>query len=251
VAQKYPKPPIIEAVLHLRYGTPFDDGALKRIPRLLRVEYPKAKEEADFKLDVELKLIPTKSPPATVVDKGARLLSENDQRVVVVRSSSVVFGHYAPYCGWDEFVEAAHLIFDTLRDKLGYRPVSSVGLRYINRLDVPLPPGGGDLQPSDYLQVGTALPDVDIFQSMNGFQALAEMALSHDRLVARVQAAAAVPALIDHGSLLLDIDVIAQHDIPPKPDEFWALVGRMRDDKNKIFEKCVTDRARELFGWKP
>lgn len=252
VPQKYPKPPIIEAVLHVRYSSPMTDGELKRIPRLLQSEFPKSKEESEFQLKVRLeKGQPTGTPEPSVVDQGARLLSDNDQRVVVSRRAAVLFSYHAPYPDWEAFVTSAHFVFDTLRDKLGYKPISSIGLRYVNRLDIPFTGNESLMVPSDYLLVGVTLPENGITDTVRMFTGLVEVDIKHDRLIGRIQAATAGSALIEHASLLFDIDVIAQFDVPSKADEFWALVGRMRDAKNAIFESAVTDKARQLFGWTP
>lgn len=257
MAQKYPKPPIIEAVLHVRYAAPLTDSEMKRIPRLLASEYPKSTEESEFQLEFRVeKGVPTGTPQVQVSDSGTRMLSANDQRIVVTRQGgmthqgSVLYGYYAPYQGWDDFVEGARFVFDALREKLGYKEMSSIGLRYVNRIDVPLNDGTPFL-PAEYLLAGVALPQNSVTSALRLFQGMAEIEINHDRLVSRVSAATAQEALINHASLVFDIDIISQVDVPKKPEEFWALLGRMRDAKNDIFESGVTDKARQLFGWQP
>lgn len=252
MAQKYPKPPIVEATLQLRFGSAFTGTELSRISRLLQRRYPKSQPEVDFQLAVEIKGgIPetaASNVPPNIVDKGFRLLSDDDQRIVITRTKSVLFAHQAPYPGWDLFLTEARAVFDTVREKLGFRQVAFVGLRYTNRIDVPLGASQETVVPGDYLLAGPALPNIPISPAVRMYQLVADVDLSIDRLVARVQAATLPPALINHASLLLDIDIIGQHDVPQKPDEFWELVGRMRQAKNEIFEACITDNARQLFG---
>ena len=244
--QKYTKPPIVEAVLHVRYREPMTAGQVRRISALLKSRYPNSREEADFQMVAEAGGKKVLIPKAVQVDTGNRLVSGNDQLVVVTRPSSVLFAHQAPYPGWEAFIGQAHFVFDTLRDKIGVRTVSSVGLRYVNRIDIPSPEGR--INPTDYLSIGVAVPSTGLVESSRLFQVLSEVDLNHDKLVARIGAATAVPALIGYVALLLDIDIIAQADVPAKAVDFWALVARMRDDKNTIFESCVTDKARALFG---
>lgn len=96
--------------------------------------------------------------------------------------------------------------------------------------------------------LGPALPNIPIFPTVRTYQLVADIDLRVDQLVARVQAATLEPALINHASLLLDIDIMAQHHVPQKINELWELVSRMRQAKNEIFEACVTEKARQLFG---
>jgi uncharacterized protein (TIGR04255 family) len=250
VPQKYPKPPAVEAILQFRYGTPFDNGALKRIPRLLKSGYPNAKPERDFQLNIEMN--PTenqvRNTQANVVDEGVRLTSTNDDRTIIVRKRSIAFAWLAPYPGWDAYFPAACEVFETVREKTGVRQVISIGLRYINRIDIPTA-AGTSIFPSHYLNFGAGLPSIDVFRALNAIDLGVEMALKRDGVVARMNAATAAPVLIDHVSLLLDIDIIASL-ISPKVDDQWSLVADMRDYKNQIFEACITDKSRELFGWK-
>jgi len=58
----------------------------------------------------------------------------------------------------------------------------------------------------------------------------------------------ATPApLMAHQSLLLDIDLFAAGLNLHRDEELWDLVGKIRDHKNRIFESCVTDKAKALF----
>jgi uncharacterized protein (TIGR04255 family) len=249
VSQKYPKPPIVEAILQLRYGSALTDADLARLTRLLQPSYPKAKPEEDVHVAVQIKDgVPSSSQTATAVDKGARLLSDDDLRVVVTRTQTILFAYQAPYPGWDHFFAQAREIFDTVRDKLGYRQVTTVGLRYTNRIDVPLGASQETVIPGDYMVVGPALPNISISSAVRAYQLVADVELRTDGLAARIQAATLEPALIHHASLLLDVDIMATHDVPQKSDDLWALVARMRQAKNEIFEACITDRARQLFG---
>lgn len=247
VSQKYNKPPVVEAILHVRFAAEFSASDLERMPRLLNSQYPKSKAEADFELQFEFGTQTAKPPKAIPVDTGVRLTSANDQKIIVVRKTHIIFGFRAPYQGWDEFYSSARLVFDTVREKLSYKPIKGIGLRYVNRIDIPIAQEGALVTPSDYLTVSVGLPNTAITAITRGFQSVTEIELNHDRLVARVVSATADPALINHASLLLDIDIIAEREIPQKAEEFWAFVGRMRDSKNALFETLVTDRARALF----
>jgi len=53
--------------------------------------------------------------------------------------------------------------------------------------------------------------------------------------------------LVGHTSVLLDIDVYFDRDVPQADDELWAAAERLHVAKNNVFEGAITDRARELF----
>ena len=54
--------------------------------------------------------------------------------------------------------------------------------------------------------------------------------------------------LPDHAAILLDIDVFTIHPVPTTGAELTRTLNEMRDEKNAIFEACLTDEARGLFG---
>jgi uncharacterized protein (TIGR04255 family) len=62
-----------------------------------------------------------------------------------------------------------------------------------------------------------------------------------------VNTATAPSPLIDHVSLLLDMDLFKDQNLPQKDDELWDLLAAYRKQKNMLFEAFITDRARGLF----
>ena len=62
-----------------------------------------------------------------------------------------------------------------------------------------------------------------------------------------MNAATVQSPLIDHVSLLLDIDLFKDQNVPQKDNEVWELFSHLHRQKNKIFEAFITDKARELF----
>lgn len=53
--------------------------------------------------------------------------------------------------------------------------------------------------------------------------------------------------LINHTSLLLDIDVFRTDNIPLNDVDLWKTIDEARDIKNKIFKACITQKTEELF----
>ena len=52
--------------------------------------------------------------------------------------------------------------------------------------------------------------------------------------------------LLGHRSFVIDQDI--GKDNPPQNDDgIYNLLNQIRVTKNRVFEACITDRARELF----
>jgi uncharacterized protein (TIGR04255 family) len=54
--------------------------------------------------------------------------------------------------------------------------------------------------------------------------------------------------LINHVSMVLDIDVFRTEQIPGRDNDLWTCIDAVRPLKNTIFEACITDEARRLFA---
>jgi uncharacterized protein (TIGR04255 family) len=118
-------------------------------------------------------------------------------------------------------------------------------VRYINRLDVPVP-SGERIDPSLYLTNLPNFPGQDA-ASFDGFNAQVVFAIPDISAGVRVATAGVPSPLIDHVSLVLDLDVYLLVDLPNRPDDIYELLEKLHKAKNDVFEACITERARELF----
>jgi|GEM_PF-3243268 len=240
VHPNYEKPPILEAVIQLEFGDQLDEAGLKRAADAVPAEYSSRKGETGF----QIKMTAT-GPVHEAIGKGWRLSDVGAQKVVVLRPSVIAVARLAPYPGWDTFFSDAWDVFCRVRTKVGYRKVSSVALRYVNRLDIPndrVSAGYGD-----FVNVGlpAALPELG---SSKAFLTQADyypVEGPADRVILRT--ATAEPALISHASLILDLDVMSNKEVPQTEVDLQKLMHKLRETKNRIFQACITSQAEALF----
>ena len=118
--------------------------------------------------------------------------------------------------------------------------VTRAALRYINRLDLPLPLK--DFK--DYLrtvpEVSPSLP-----QGLSGFFMQLHIPQEDLDALAVINETIVPPRKPDTVSVILDIDLFKEKNLGL--DEAWSMFDRFHVRKNEIFEGCITDRARELF----
>jgi uncharacterized protein (TIGR04255 family) len=176
---------------------------------------------------------------------GYELSSLDRSRVLNFNVEHVLFSQLAPYPGWDEFIRRVKRDWEWFRKRVGIHPVSRVGVRYINRIDVP----EQRIRPDDYLSVTPRIPDV-LGGAVEAYSMQVEVPLAKEgkrriKLTTGTVARNVVPGSV---GLLLDIDVIDLDGLPTKTDDGWALLEELRKAKNHIFEASVTDAARKLFG---
>jgi uncharacterized protein (TIGR04255 family) len=115
-------------------------------------------------------------------------------------------------------------------------------VRYINRLDLPLP-----LEDfKDYLRT---VPEVssDLPQGLSGL--LMQLAIPQEDIGALLLLNEALLPSPDPDtvSILLDIDLFRELETSIDEEELWRTLDQFRVRKNYVFEACITERTKELI----
>jgi uncharacterized protein (TIGR04255 family) len=244
-AGRYARPPIAEAVIECRFGSAISQATLARFVRNAAQEYPVA--ERTYEISAQFRVTAAGQAPEVKPElkfSGYKLTGRDQADLVILGLDRIATIRLAPYCGWDNFINTAKQNYENLRKISGYRNLVRVATRYVNRLDIPI----GDaavLRTEDYLlvepRIPPAIPKINFFST--GFVG----AVPEIEGQVIVNAGTVPSPLIDNASLLLDIDLFKEQNLPRKEQEIWELLATLRRHKNVIFEAFVTDRARELF----
>lgn len=239
----YPRAPITEAVLEVRFAHPIAREVIDRATSLIEKEYFYNEEEQSVNISME---IAGKPPTVTTEWEGRKLSSLDRADVAIFRRSAFVCSRLAPYFGWEGFQASIEKAWAALRrHHIGPVDAARVGLRYVNRIDIPVREGAV-LNVEDYLNFLPRSPQ-QFGMPMLEYLVQAQRPIGTDDLFFNIISSTVPSPLINMTSFSLDLDVYRQINIPKREEELWALISRMRDHKNFIFEACITERARELF----
>lgn len=236
----YDAPPIIEAVIQFRFAESLPKARRsKMLARLVR-NYPNKRELQSVGANVDFQ----KQEAAFVAEPQSRLSSVDETDVLVVDSDALTWSRLAPYQGWEGLADRVKKDSQIVIDTVGLRKLSRLGVRYVNRIDIPAK--NEIVWYEKYLSINLTLPKM--CEAVNSYGWRFEREFVDEQLLAVVQSATAVPVIPDHAAFLLDIDIVRSHDIPQKWDEVFLLIERMRKLKNEIFESSITDLARASFA---
>ena len=244
VGVAYSRAPITEAVIELRFADPVKDAAIERaVRRLSGPQYPHSDKEMSRELTLDFeKAAVAKS---SVQWSGYNLSSADRTDHTLLRTSAFLGSRLAPYQGWEQFCSRVQGDWEKVRRDLGTPKIARVGVRFINRIDVPAQPNS-QIDPSDYLRVGIAIPRLDLGPTSNYLLQVSRR-FDDGNGVVTISSGTATSPVAGYQSLLLDIDVCREADIPANDAELWSLVRGFREKKNTIFESIVTDASRKLF----
>lgn len=127
-------------------------------------------------------------------------------------------------------------------DELNIDEFERVGLRYVNRIDIPLSKGTG-INTDDYVTIKLDGPRQDL-GIIEEFQMRVVKPTEKEGIhYALVLATTAAP-MPGFSSILLDIDVFTRVPTPASGEKLMSALDEMRAEKNNIFEECLTDKAR-------
>lgn len=238
----YPKAPITEAVIDLRVELPENVGLepLKHAHDGQEAAYPRVEQMnvAVGHMEVGKQVTTTASTRAV----GYWYRSGDGKQIYQARLDGFTMSRLAPYERWESFRDEARRLWNIYKGAADPRSIVRVAVRYINRIDIPLP-----LQDfKDYLRT---VPEVspDLPQGLAGYFMRLAIPLDEIKSVCLLNEAIIEPAAPNTVSVVLDIDVFRTVDLPGDDEAIWSFVDELRHRKNSVFEACITDKARELF----
>jgi uncharacterized protein (TIGR04255 family) len=239
-------PPIIEAVVDIDCDlsplVPFAEVEEKaRVA--LKDRYPVAERRFEYEYEVHPAELKQETRMAVVAYQH---LTSDRRQLVQVRRSGYSFNRLAPYTSLDDYVPEIERTWRLFVDLLRPIAIRRIGLRYINRIAIPLNDGEvADLR--EYVSSYAALhaeSELELATFLNQYSA-SEPTTGHDVSVTMTGdirgANAAMPLLFD---------IAANHELsgdPPVWDNIKATILSLRRLKNDIFWSSLSDKCLTLF----
>jgi len=239
----YSKPPVVEAVCEFRFIGPAEPWDWT-IPGLL---YERVKETFPVKMEV-------RSVEVTVSQGAGQAVQQNVQTKMQFQSKSKTeilqvgrdlfsVNQLRPYPKWSTFKT---LISDQL--KL-YRRVanplrlSRIGLRYVNRIEIPRQ----TIELEDFFRIQTQVPQ-PIPQTFQAFVSQIEIPYEKQKISLRLAFGNAPPEDQDHLAFLLDLDMFSVENQTPHLDQVPSWLEKAHDQLEAAFEAAFTEKThKEIF----
>jgi uncharacterized protein (TIGR04255 family) len=241
--EHYLKPPITEAIIDLRVDLPesttIDD--LERIHVGLETAYPTKKKRIYGEVRAQ---IGDHGAVAAATSKQDGLLfsTQDGTYVFQARLDGFTMSRLAPYDRWEPFRDEARRLWDVYRAVAKPTKVTRLAIRYVNRLDLPLPV-------ADLKQYLRTVPEVspELPQNLAGYFMQLRIPLDDIKSFLLVNQAIIDPARPGVASVVLDNDIFRVDDIPADEQGLWDFFEVLRQRKNDVFEASIANQARELF----
>ena len=241
----FPNAPINEALVDIRVELPkeivltnlesFHDLTKKRFP----------KKEVRISLEGGIKLSSKgeiETIPASGKTEGYLFKSQESGKIVQARLNGFTFNKLRPYKDWQTFSSEAHDLWNLYFQTFKPIKIIRIALRYINRIDIPLPIN--DLK--EYIltvpEIAPKLP-----QTLDQFFMRLIILNSDIQAKAIITQTMGTPIEDQKIPLIFDIDVFQNAIYTDNKIEMWEEFEKLRIFKNDIFFNSITEKTRGLF----
>lgn len=243
------KAPIREAILQIRFQTDegFDASSIAKLeadlPDHLSVFSKKYAANIAFQLDLESENTPVLHPSSKEL-RGYVASNEEKTRIAVFEDNSFTFSMLPPYTDWSSFKTEAKQLWDIYTKHLPKISFRRAALRYINELPIPI--GAEGLDFDEYLTTGPKFPE-EMGNTVGAFLGRIEIVL--ESIDVHVMAIQSCEELAKDGCIkvILDNDVYRESIGDFTESDLWTLFDKLRDVKNTMFFKSLTEKALRHF----
>ena len=239
----YSRAPITEATIDLAVDSAdvADISRLAEFNTSVKANYPDVQPiyESEFRFQVGGQPLAEN----TQQHIGFRLTSKDRKQVILARVGGFALSLLPPYDNWEPFRDQARVLWNEYKSVMDPKAVTRIAVRYINRLDIP----SASIELGEFLRT---VPELSPDMPQTLLEYFMRLVVPVEDVVARAiinQALVLPPPQPDTTSIVLDIDLFRDTDIPQDEDSIWSLFERLRDHKNDIFNACLTAKTKELI----
>jgi uncharacterized protein (TIGR04255 family) len=237
---KYRKAPITEAVIDIRVVQRQDLDVGEFAALGIGSDYSETADQ--YRVTGAINIGAPAAQTIAPVKEGIQFATKSREKLFQAQRQGWSFNKLAPYETWEQFSSEGRALWSRYRGIARPQAITRIALRYVNRLDLPLPF-------KDFKEYILTVPEVaaDLPQQLSGFFMQIHIPQFDLEAVAVLNVAMMPPLSADLCSIALDIDVFRGDNVGQTDDEMWAYLEKLRERKNHIFESCITDAMRRRF----
>lgn len=248
LAENYSRAPIIEAVIGINFASALDEEKIRAAITKLKRHYPHIQTIKNLRVSIRLDGADPSSPDVEPI-VGYKLSTDDQTQVIVLSPVLFTFSQLPPYPGWEHFIQRFERDWNVLKRIWGFREIVRIGVRYINRIDIPIMEQRGQAESvvayENYINIYPKIPES--VEPLDAFSLQTQSYLRDVDCNLKVNSASVLSPLLNHASFLIDLDISRERTPPQKDEDIVALLHAIRLQKNAIFESCISDQTRAMI----
>ncbi len=242
----FPNPPITEAILDIRVSLPKEItlDVLASLHQDIKEQFPTRKERHTWEGGFQVK----PGAPPEILSKPDRVdgylfLSPNGEKIVQSRLDGFTFNKLKPYSNWETFSKEAKYYWEHYIKIVKPINVTRIALRYINRIEIPLPI-------KDFKEYFLTVPEVapGVPQGLSGL--FMQLVIPKEEIGSTAIITMTYDKVDPNKAVwpfIFDIDAFNNNVLLPNSIEIWKKLEQLREFKNQIFLNTMTNKTKEMF----
>lgn len=234
--------PIKEALIDIKvFGELGEEQVPTSVCEALKPLYPEFEHVRSTGFQVEMN--ESRELTGTSVNRyeGVRAFSIDRLQVVQFRSDGFTFSRLGAYQDWNTLRQEAFRLWQIYASWRKPVSVRRVAVRYINEISIELPMSDF----GDYLTSPPVIP-AGLPQALASFLMRIVIPNPANGATAVFTQSLQAPSEF-HAPIILDIDVFKDIELSIIDGEYWNELDILRDFKNEIFFRSITDRTKDIY----
>lgn len=241
MGKKYLHPPLIETLCEFQFDphSAWDASIPMQVYEKIKSVFPIRRQAINYPTNLQSRS--ASDEPRT----GERMhfLSPDERSLVQVGVHLLAVNCLKPYPSWQIFLPLIRRSFQAYCKSASPKNIFRIGLRYINRLELP----GAAPRLEDYLEFYPYTGPL-IERNFRTFVTGIDLRFENGRDILRMQSLNTESPAVDTSAVLLDLDYFCSLPGHISFVETYEWLELAHDRIEQTFEASITPRARELFG---
>lgn len=240
----FPNAPITEALLDIRVELP-EDVTLAKLGTFydyVKERFSEKQERISFTAGFKLSQEGPETLPTSGGPDGYLFRSSVENKIVQARLDGFTFNKLKPYENWEVFLSEARKLWDFYFQLTNPLKITHIALRYINRIEIPLPM-------NEFKEYILTVPEIasDLPQGLSQF--FMQLVIPNDLIDAVAIINQTMEPVTPKQELPLIFDIDVSKVVSYKGDNInmWEDFESLRAFKNEFFFKSITKKTEELF----
>jgi len=242
MGRKYKNPPIVEALCEFQFvpGQPWDLTITGLFYDKIKDNFPEKQQQTRFGVGFR----PTEGGVEQKVEMTPRMQFRRKDQTALIQSGPnlLVINHLKPYPTWKDFKPMILQNLEIYQDIAKPEGFKRIGLRYINRIEIP----EKLVEVTDYFKFYPFIPP-DLPQTHGDFNVRIEISYEEDHDKLLLTLGSILSKETDKIAIMLDLDYIMTTPEKIRFKEVKGWIDKAHTAIENAFEACITDKCRNLF----
>jgi len=237
------RPPIVLAVMEVRFQpkSKFDVSFLKSNDSKLLEHYPKRSDNFSGNINLPAPNPGISTAQISSQQVGYTYINQDKTQKIAVTNEHIVFAMEGKYTGWEDFKREGLFVLSNFKHILDISTIHRTSVRIINKLSLP-----SSNPPEDYFNTLITARKDTIEDTIDSYfikytQRIPEYSI-------RTNVIQSLEDIEDDNfNFIFDIDVLSHEVIDYNVETIEAILIKIREIKNSIFFKNLTDKTKQLL----